>query len=574
MKRDVYVLILVLLFGMIVLGGRAYGGLIGHWKLDEGSGPIASDSAGNRYGKIYDAQWTTGRTGGALELGKSGYLGIEGIGELNDFTFSMWVNAEFTGYCALFSGRTDVERGLRLCVDNANSFEVVWERCVPEVQLDVEFPRNRWIHVAVTRCDSTVTLYIDGRSRGNGVASGPANYRHLQVGSEKANRSVRGRIDDVRVYDHGLSAEEIVRLYVSQFESSLQKLILAAQEAGIMFGKGEHGKTIAFIETKIGEYEEWKKRNPKEVELSHELYSSDLYFLSAKAKARSGVSSGETIAAYKSSVSRRLRASSLVAGLIWLGEKISDKDYGAVVGQSVRTGGISRENVSEICSEFELSDKWSAFRLFLDAVLCGDQASSYATGITAGLKKDGVWSGKFLAYCGDKSELRQYFVEVHKKRVEAHMLERNFTKASEICSGILKRPGSIQDKVTFELMLYECLFRQGRYKEAILALEGFITRYKDKFRKQVNDAILMKGQCYVQSGDVGKALSEFVKVIAEYPESEEAPEAGFFVGYCHMLDGKFDEAVGAFELVLQDYPGSSFANKASLCLERIRYMAK
>jgi len=573
MKRDVYVFIVALL-GMIVSGGRAHAALIGHWKLDDGSGPVASDSAGNHYGRIYDAQWTTGRINGALELGNSGYLGIDGIGELNDFTFAMWLNAELTGYCALFSGRTDVKRALRLCVDNTNSFEVVWERYEPEIQLDVEFPRNEWIHVAVTRCDSTVTLYIDGKCRGAGVANGPANFRHLQIGSEKANRSVRGRIDDVRVYDHGLSADEIVRLYVLQFEPSLQKVILAAQDAEIMFDKGDYTKTTAFIEKKIGQYDQWKKRNPRDVQLSHEVYLSDLYFLLAKAKDRSGASAQETIAAYKLLLSRRMRESNIVAVLIRLGEKMSDKDYAGVVRQSMRLGGLTRDNISGIASRFELSGNYSAFRLFLDALLCGDQADLYAEGIAAGLKKNGVWAGKFLKYCENKSQLAHYFVEQHRKRVQSRMLERNFTKASEICATILKRPGSLHDKVTFELLLYECLFRQGQYKEVLSELESFIAKYKDKFRKEVNDAILMKGRCYLQSGDVPKALSEFVKVIVEYPKSEHAPEAAFFVGYCHMLDEKFDEATKAFELVLQDYPAGSFANKASLCLERIRYMAQ
>ena len=42
-------------------------GLVGHWKLDEGSGTTAQDSSGNNYhGTITGAEWVTGQLGGAL----------------------------------------------------------------------------------------------------------------------------------------------------------------------------------------------------------------------------------------------------------------------------------------------------------------------------------------------------------------------------------------------------------------------------------------------------------------------------------------------------------------------------
>jgi hypothetical protein len=95
---------LVCLFTIIVvLGatGNARAGLVGYWKLDEGSGTIASDSSGNGHdGTIEgDPQWVAGMYGQALDFdGTDDYVDI-GLGAGDYFstlnsglTVAAWIN--------------------------------------------------------------------------------------------------------------------------------------------------------------------------------------------------------------------------------------------------------------------------------------------------------------------------------------------------------------------------------------------------------------------------------------------------------------------------------------------------
>jgi len=56
----------------------------------------------------------------------------------------------------------------------------------------------------------------------------------------------------------------------------------------------------------------------------------------------------------------------------------------------------------------------------------------------------------------------------------------------------------------------------------------------------------------------------------EYPKTEQALEASFFIGYCNMLQSKYKEAVEALNRVVRDCPQDSYVNKARLCLARIK----
>ncbi|MHC4642515.1 MAG: hypothetical protein ACYS32_12795, partial [Planctomycetota bacterium] len=59
-------------------------GLVAHWKLDDGIGMTATDSAGTNNGTLNgDPTWITGRIGGALDFDGSGdYISVAPIAAL------------------------------------------------------------------------------------------------------------------------------------------------------------------------------------------------------------------------------------------------------------------------------------------------------------------------------------------------------------------------------------------------------------------------------------------------------------------------------------------------------------
>ena len=69
-------------------------GLVSYWKLDDGSGSVATDSAGSNNGTITGATWTTGKIGGALNFNGDDYVDTESPFQSTlrgSFTIAFWV---------------------------------------------------------------------------------------------------------------------------------------------------------------------------------------------------------------------------------------------------------------------------------------------------------------------------------------------------------------------------------------------------------------------------------------------------------------------------------------------------
>jgi subtilisin family serine protease len=219
-------------------------GLVGWWKFDEGTGTIAYDSAGDRNGTVNGASWTTGQIEGALNFdGVNDYVWLPNNNPIwlpqNDFTASAWVNFnadpvstkneyifgfDFTWYqnhdgqagVALMRYGTNGKAGFY--VETTNTDEVL-----PSNDILV---KNRWYHVVVVRQGTTQSIYLDGiLNASRSCSADPIKYS-CSCNDDKVNigrysescwsnppHYLGGKIDDVRIYNQALSADEILQLY-------------------------------------------------------------------------------------------------------------------------------------------------------------------------------------------------------------------------------------------------------------------------------------------------------------------------------------------------------------------------
>lgn len=199
-------------------------GLVAAWAFNEGTGSNAMDASGNdNLGAITNGTWVTGgKFGAALQFnGTSSRVSVPNKSSLNltnGMTLMAWVyptssqsgnrtilRRQSGGYW-LYAGRTS--NPLRpgggasfvggLLSRSANSGST-------QLQL------NTWNHVAVTYNGSTITLYINGASvattsqTGN-ISSGSSS---LYIGGTPTSEFFQGRIDEVRIYNRGMTQAEI-----------------------------------------------------------------------------------------------------------------------------------------------------------------------------------------------------------------------------------------------------------------------------------------------------------------------------------------------------------------------------
>ena len=215
--------------------------LISHWKLDDGSGTTARDSAGANDGTLRgDATWAAGWIGGAVQLdGDDDYVDC-GHGEVFNsvcrdvITLAAWVKADPTlgpdwggiimrGYGYLFGDvapydtfamyyhRPNERMGFK-----TNSTSPEW-MASPDNSATALFD-GEWHHTASVYDGAVKVIYLDSEEiiRGDAtgeIGIGEGDGRVIIGGGRDAEPMViefGGLIDEARIYNRALTQEEIV----------------------------------------------------------------------------------------------------------------------------------------------------------------------------------------------------------------------------------------------------------------------------------------------------------------------------------------------------------------------------
>ncbi len=216
--------------GSVILAGETLsfssGVMIAHWKLDETSGTVAADSSGNGYDMDVSAvdpngtAWTDAVIRGGLEMvPPPDYAAVNtsiGMGDLDQVSASVWLNrsdfAERTnqypfnirGLHELTVGITTDDNGLFVWFID-DGVRTTW---TPGITIQAE----EWYHVVVTydlNSSPRCKLYLNGSYvAGTNMSSTPKTLDTFQFGGR-----VGGPMDDARVYNAALSAQDVADLY-------------------------------------------------------------------------------------------------------------------------------------------------------------------------------------------------------------------------------------------------------------------------------------------------------------------------------------------------------------------------
>ena len=217
--------------------------LVSHWKFDENSGNIAYDSVDNNDGTVYGAQWTIGKINGALEFdGIDNYVDCGNDNSLNlDIgSWGGWFKLNSIAGSSRFiikSNETGTTGMYELFYNNNygyNRFDA--EILVGSERYTASSPSGvnagQWYHVFATYDAETLRLYINGQELGvNTMVSGiiDDNTGPLGIGAKTSDPTYKafgGMIDDVRIYNHVLSQDEIQALVPEP--ATLSMLILGS----------------------------------------------------------------------------------------------------------------------------------------------------------------------------------------------------------------------------------------------------------------------------------------------------------------------------------------------------------
>lgn len=215
--------------------GRLDSGLIGYWKLDEGSGTSAADasSAGTTGTLTGGPTWTTGRIGSAVDFdGTNDYidLGTPAVLDVESaHTIAAWVKTDVTNtsQSIFVSGSAaccGMEAQLRIEYNvGGGTYQFQFSHTDQSSALISDLPTDvqtgTWYHVVGTWDGAGVRkLYVDGAlsASDTGLASMTSEYNNeARIGYNHSITSeyFNGMIDEVRIYNRELAGEEISNLY-------------------------------------------------------------------------------------------------------------------------------------------------------------------------------------------------------------------------------------------------------------------------------------------------------------------------------------------------------------------------
>lgn len=214
---------------------------VAYWKLDEGTGTTANDSAGlntgtitsgtagtytnkAKFGKAYDFDGVTPTSGSTINVGSANALDNLPNGGM---TLSAWIYPRTTGgasqaYILSKLSNTNPTSGWNFVLsgNRALSFTVDGSTDLNRVTSNFIVPLNTWSHVALAwggdiTDSSSVHIYLNGIEQSSSGTNGASRVSDASssmfIGnSSSQSRTFDGPIDDVKVYNNVRTPAQII----------------------------------------------------------------------------------------------------------------------------------------------------------------------------------------------------------------------------------------------------------------------------------------------------------------------------------------------------------------------------
>jgi hypothetical protein len=212
---------------------------VGHWKLDEGEGAVVADSSGNGNdgtivdNPVWDTQWVEGVAGGALEFygvgtanGNGDYVEIPSNASLDipgSISIALWIRPDAEDPEGQATNTAPMAKAMSGISPWNWQVRYGWGSDLPYMAFTFNtsprawayvgqnLTQGEWAHIACSHDGETLKCYLNGVETDSTpmgeIATGEAP---VLIGSDGWGCDWIGAIDDVRIYDVGLSEAEIL----------------------------------------------------------------------------------------------------------------------------------------------------------------------------------------------------------------------------------------------------------------------------------------------------------------------------------------------------------------------------
>ncbi len=202
---------------------------VGYWRFNRNQGSTAYDNSSYEYnGDITGTRWTDGMQGSALAFSDSGdYITVPGSdgGTLDltgSLTVSAWVNMDGydDGSWSPIVTKGDSQYALHHDGSTDEWVFTLSDGTTHEVREDAAGDTGNWVHLLGTYNSSTGTMrfYRNGNLSDTTTGGITSNSVDVAIGrnEQQTGRVFDGRIDEIRIWNRSLSADEVDWIYRQQ----------------------------------------------------------------------------------------------------------------------------------------------------------------------------------------------------------------------------------------------------------------------------------------------------------------------------------------------------------------------
>jgi hypothetical protein len=223
-------------------------GLVGYWKLDEGTGTNAKDSSRNgNDGTLTNmdgsTDWVTTNTGTttfynpyALDFdGTDDYVDVNALPttQVDNWAMSAWIyprDNSTNRQAGVYLGDADTDGyGIMVSGNTAGRISVL-HGAIAWNDSNTSYTQDAWQNITAVRNGGTLTLYKDGTALTPTFTNTPVTPTvELRIGDDiSANSNANALIDDVRIYNRALSASEVAAIAAGSAGGGSGRYVLGA----------------------------------------------------------------------------------------------------------------------------------------------------------------------------------------------------------------------------------------------------------------------------------------------------------------------------------------------------------
>lgn len=437
---------------------------------------------------------------------------------------------------------------------------------------------GNWYHVTGTYDGSYASLYINGKLETRMSASGSINKNDapIAIGGNVHSQSTcfDGLIDEVALFDHGLTSQEVRLLYEKGAKSFTSKDSLDLSDLWrdyLYLQKRDHIKAVEVLEAGIVACEEMITRNNNlsrhEARISTRMYSE-----LARAEAARRATPEHLTALYKKTVQVPIYEDGYITSIDWLFKHLSIGEFREVITGSFKTSK-SRYDIPLIVQHLYGRQCTEIIEAYLDSIIAANPNKDTGVAmIYTMVEKNETWQKHFGQYCKARPDLIEPMIRKLVNKAQAYEAKLQYEFAQKLYDRSIDMCASQSwNEVDSDFMRAEILYSSGNYIDSLRAWEDFITKYGDSQdsvvdKKRILEAWVYNGKTCIYLKKMEKAYQAF-QMAADYDPIN--PAVIFYKGYIHMLQGGKQKSEELFSSLIEQHPDTAYAGKARLCLQKL-----